>query len=43
VGLRDRIEALSGTLEVISPVGGGTMLLIEIPAEGQDTSRAHER
>jgi signal transduction histidine kinase len=43
VGLRDRIEALSGTLEVISPVGGGTMLLIEIPAEGQDTSRVHER
>lgn len=25
-GLRDRVEALGGTLEVISPVGGGTVL-----------------
>ena len=30
-GLRDRIEALGGTLEVTSPAGGGTTLLIEIP------------
>jgi signal transduction histidine kinase len=29
-GLRDRIEALGRTLEVTSPVGGGTTLLIEI-------------
>jgi signal transduction histidine kinase len=43
MGLRDRIEALGGTLEVISPVGGGTMLLIEIPAEGQDAPTPHER
>lgn len=32
VGLRDRIEALGGTLEVSSPAGSGTTLLIEIPA-----------
>jgi signal transduction histidine kinase len=35
-GLRDRIEALGGTLDVTSPVGGGTTLLIEIPVKGQD-------
>jgi signal transduction histidine kinase len=32
VGLSDRIEALGGTLKVTSPAGGGTTLLIEIPA-----------
>jgi signal transduction histidine kinase len=31
VGLSDRIEAVGGTLDVISPTGGGTTLLIEIP------------
>jgi len=30
-GLRDRIEAVGGTLTVTSPAGGGTTLLIEIP------------
>jgi signal transduction histidine kinase len=35
VGLDDRIEALGGTLEVKSPAGSGTTLLIEIPLEGQ--------
>ena len=30
-GLRDRIETVGGTLEVTSPAGGGTTLLIEIP------------
>ena len=34
-GLSDRIEALGGTFEVTSPAGGGTMLLIEIPAAPQ--------
>jgi signal transduction histidine kinase len=31
VGLSDRIEAVGGTLQVTSPTGGGTRLLIEIP------------
>ena len=31
VGLSDRIEALGGTLQVTSPAGHGTTLLIEIP------------
>jgi signal transduction histidine kinase len=30
-GLRDRIEAVGGTLDVTSPAGGGTTLLIKIP------------
>jgi signal transduction histidine kinase len=34
VGLSDRIEALGGTLEVTSPTGGGTTLLIQLPVEG---------
>jgi signal transduction histidine kinase len=33
VGLSDRIEALGGTLQVTSPAGDGTTLLIEIPLE----------
>jgi signal transduction histidine kinase len=32
VGLSDRIEALGGTLQVTSPAGSGTTLLIEVPA-----------
>jgi signal transduction histidine kinase len=36
VGLRDRIEAVGGKLQVTSPAGNGTTLLIEIPVEGQD-------
>ena len=31
VGLSDRIEALGGTLQVTSPAGTGTTLLIEVP------------
>jgi signal transduction histidine kinase len=38
VGLSDRIEALGGTLQVTSPAGKGTTLLIEVPLEGQQTS-----
>jgi signal transduction histidine kinase len=33
VGLSDRIDALGGRLEVTSPIGTGTTLLIEIPIE----------
>jgi signal transduction histidine kinase len=32
-GLVDRVEALGGRLRVLSPVGGGTRLLAEIPCE----------
>ena len=31
VGLNDRVEALGGTLKLVSPTGEGTTLLIEIP------------
>jgi signal transduction histidine kinase len=31
VGLKDRIEALGGRIEVLSPAGGGTSLLVNIP------------
>jgi signal transduction histidine kinase len=34
-GLQDRIESLGGTIEVISPLGGGTSLLIDIPVWGR--------
>jgi signal transduction histidine kinase len=30
-GLADRVEALGGTLEVVSPAGGGTTLRAELP------------
>jgi signal transduction histidine kinase len=33
VGLSDRIDALGGTLEVSSPPGAGTTMLIEVPVE----------
>jgi signal transduction histidine kinase len=42
IGLSDRVEALGGTLEVTSPAGSGTTLLIQIPLEGQSTARAPE-
>ena len=42
VGLSDRIEALGGALHITSPPGGGTTLLIEIPAGSQRSSPAPE-
>jgi signal transduction histidine kinase len=38
LGLSDRIEALGGTLEVTSPAGKGTTLLIEMPLEGHGST-----
>jgi len=38
-GLADRIEALGGTLHITSPPGGGTTLLIQIPATRHNTPR----
>jgi signal transduction histidine kinase len=40
VGLSDRIAALGGTLQISSPPGNGTTLLIEIPLDGQSNARA---
>ncbi len=31
VGLADRVEAIGGTLEVLSPLGEGTTVIVEIP------------
>jgi signal transduction histidine kinase len=39
VGLSDRIEALGGRLQVTSPAGRGTTLLIRIPLDGQSSAR----
>jgi signal transduction histidine kinase len=33
-GLRDRIEALGGRMEIESPSGGGTLIEVEIPIAG---------
>jgi signal transduction histidine kinase len=33
-GLRDRVEALGGTIEITSPPGRGTSLSVEIPIDG---------
>jgi signal transduction histidine kinase len=38
VGLSDRIEALGGTLQVTSPIGNGTTLLIEVPLDSRSTA-----
>jgi signal transduction histidine kinase len=42
VGLSDRIEALGGTLQVTSPAGRGTTLLIELPVERQSSTAVPE-
>jgi signal transduction histidine kinase len=34
IGLSDRVEALGGTLQLNSPVGAGTTLMIEFPLDG---------
>ena len=38
LGLRDRIEALGGTLGVSSPAGKGTTLLIEVPLDDRSNA-----
>jgi signal transduction histidine kinase len=42
VGLSDRIEALGGTLQLTSPAGNGTTLLIEVPLESQSNAVSPE-
>jgi signal transduction histidine kinase len=34
IGLTDRVEALGGTIDVVSPVGEGTSLLATLPVAG---------
>jgi signal transduction histidine kinase len=38
VGLSDRIEALGGTLQVSSPTGNGTTLLVEVPLDAHSSA-----
>jgi signal transduction histidine kinase len=38
VGLADRVEALGGRLEIVSPPRSGTSLSIEIPVEGHSAA-----
>jgi signal transduction histidine kinase len=42
VGLSDRIEALGGTLQVTSPAGKGTILLIDVPLGAQSSAVSPE-
>jgi PAS domain S-box-containing protein len=42
LGLSDRIEALGGTLQVSSPAGKGTTLLIEVPLEDHGSAASPE-
>jgi signal transduction histidine kinase len=42
VGLNDRIEALGGTLQLSSPTGNGTTLLVEIPLVVQSAAVSPE-
>jgi signal transduction histidine kinase len=34
IGLTDRVESIGGTIEISSPAGGGTSLLVELPIDG---------
>lgn len=43
IGLRDRVEAVSGRLEVSSPLGEGTTLTASIPVALQEPDRESER
>ncbi|HWD74188.1 MAG TPA: GAF domain-containing protein [Solirubrobacteraceae bacterium] len=42
MGLSDRIEALGGRLDLTSPAGSGTALLIQIPVEKERAAVSHE-
>jgi signal transduction histidine kinase len=37
--LRDRVEALGGSIEVTSPVGHGTVIQVSLPTERTDGGR----
>jgi signal transduction histidine kinase len=36
IGLRDRVEALGGSIDVRSPVGQGTVIQVSLPIERVD-------
>jgi PAS domain S-box-containing protein len=38
VGLRDRVEALGGTIGIDSPVGGGTSIVVTLPLNVESTA-----
>jgi signal transduction histidine kinase len=40
IGLRDRVEVLGGTMEISSPPGGGTSMLVTIPAPADDPGKS---
>lgn len=40
MGLRDRIEALRGSIEVASPAGHGTSIAVRIPIDSDALGRA---
>jgi signal transduction histidine kinase len=42
LGLRDRIEAIGGTLEITSPAGEGTTLLVGIPLHDRSSAAPSE-
>jgi signal transduction histidine kinase len=42
LGLRDRIDALGGTLQVTSLPGNGTTMLVEVPLEDQSNAVSPE-
>jgi signal transduction histidine kinase len=39
LGLKDRVEAIGGTMRLTSPPGAGTSLFVELPLVNQTTSR----
>jgi len=43
VGLRDRVEALGGSIDVVSPVGHGTVIDVSLPLERPDDTAPQDR
>jgi signal transduction histidine kinase len=33
IGLRDRVEALGGSIEISGPPGDGTLIVVSLPAQ----------
>jgi signal transduction histidine kinase len=43
IGLKDRVEALGGTIDVASPLGSGTRLDVEIPLLGDPSGASSSK